>query len=141
LLPTLVATAVSWLVLPNAPTYLIPAYNTSFSITVWALIAGPVAGVVSVIYVRSIAFADRNKPRDWRRLLVPTLVPGVLGIVAIKFPQLLGNGKDITQLAFVGQVAPALLLALLFLKPLATVFCLGSGAPGGLFTPSLALGS
>jgi H+/Cl- antiporter ClcA len=29
----------------------------------------------------------------------------------------------------------------LLLKPLATLLCLGSGAPGGLFTPSLALGA
>jgi H+/Cl- antiporter ClcA len=47
----------------------------------------------------------------------------------------------VAQLAFVGQVAPVLLLALVFLKPAATVMCLGSGAPGGLFTPSLALGA
>jgi len=53
----------------------------------------------------------------------------------------LGNGKDIAQLAFMGQVAPGLLLALLLLKPAATVLCLGSGAPGGLFTPSLAFGA
>ena len=40
-----------------------------------------------------------------------------------------------------GQVAPPLLLALLFLKPLATVFCVRAGAPGGLFTPSLTVGA
>ena len=141
LLTALIATAVSWVALPDAPTYLIPAYLNSTSVTIWALLAGPVAGVVSVVYVKMIAFADRNKPQGWRRLLAPSLALGALGVVSIKFPQLLGNGKDIAQLAFVGQVAPALLLSLLFLKPLATVLCMGSGAPGGLFTPSLALGA
>jgi H+/Cl- antiporter ClcA len=34
-----------------------------------------------------------------------------------------------------------LLLTLLLLKPAATVMCLGSGVPGGLCTPSLALGA
>jgi CIC family chloride channel protein len=34
-----------------------------------------------------------------------------------------------------------LLAALVLLRPAATVVCLGSGAPGGLFTPSLALGA
>jgi chloride channel protein, CIC family len=62
-------------------------------------------------------------------------------MVAIPFPQLLGNGKDIAQLVFVDQIPFALLLALLVLKPAATVLCLGSGVPGGLFTPSLALGA
>ncbi len=34
----------------------------------------------------------------------------------------------------------ALLAVLLVLKPLVTAACLGSGAPGGLFTPTLAYG-
>jgi H+/Cl- antiporter ClcA len=88
-----------------------------------------------------IAWADRNKPRGWRRLVAPILALGLLGIVSIEFPQLLGNGKDIAQLAFTNQVTPILMLTLLFLKPAATVMCLGSGVPGGLFTPTLALGA
>jgi chloride channel protein, CIC family len=65
----------------------------------------------------------------------------LLGVVSIWFPQLLGNGRDISQLAFTNQVAPALLLILLVLKPAATVLCIRSGAPGGLFTPSLTVGA
>lgn len=141
LLTALVATAVSWIVLPDAPTYVIPAYLNSTSVTVWALSVGPILGVASVLYVRMIAYADRRKPKGWRRFIAPSLALGVLGLISIPFPQLLGNGKDIAQLAFVGQVAPALLLSLVFLKPLATILCLGSGTPGGLFTPSLTMGA
>jgi chloride channel protein, CIC family len=141
LVAALIATAVSWLALPDAPTYLIPAYVSSAPIMVWALLIGPIAGLVSVFYVRMIAWADRNKPTGWRRLVAPTVAMGLLGMVSIQFPQLLGNGKDIAQLAFAGQLAPALLLDLLLLRPAATFLCLGSGAPGGLFTPSLALGA
>jgi chloride channel protein, CIC family len=65
----------------------------------------------------------------------------VLGAVSIPFPQLLGNGKDVSQLIFNDGVALRVMLALLILKPLATVMCLRSGAPGGLFTPSLTLGA
>jgi H+/Cl- antiporter ClcA len=141
LLASAVATGISWLALPDAPTYQIPSYPTSSSIVVWALVAGPIAGLVSVAYVRVIAWADRNKPTGWHRVLAPTLALGLLGIVSIVFPQLLGNGKDITQLAFTNQVTPVLLLILLCLRPAATVMCLGSGVPGGLFTPSLTLGA
>jgi CIC family chloride channel protein len=138
---SVVAVMVSWIALPDAPTYLIPAYATSASVIVWALLAGPVAGVVSVGYVRLITWAERNKPRGWRRLAAPLLGLGLLGAVSIPFPQLLGNGKDISQLAFTGKVAPLLLLTLLALKPLATALCVRSGAPGGLFTPSLTVGA
>ena len=60
---------------------------------------------------------------------------------SIWFPQLLGNGKDVSRLAFAGRVAPALLVTLLVLKPAATVLCMRCGAPGGLFTPSLTVGA
>jgi len=141
LVASLIATSVSWIALPDAPTYVIPGYEASIPIAVFALLAGPIAGLVSVAYVRAIAWADRNKPKGWRRVIAPPLVLGVLGLVSIQFPQLLGNGKDVTALAFTGEVAPWLLLALAFLKPVATAMCLGSGVPGGLFTPSLTLGA
>jgi len=141
LFASVVAAAVSWIALPDAPTYLIPAYSSSPSIVIWALLAGPVAGVVSVGYVRAVTWADRNRPQGWRRLTAPLLGLGLLGAVSIRFPQVLGNGKDISQLAFTNQVAPALALILFALKPAATVLCVRSGAPGGLFTPSLTVGA
>jgi CIC family chloride channel protein len=141
LMASSIAAGVSWLVLPNAPTYLIPAYPSSPGVVCWAVIAGPVAGLVSIGYVHLVAWADRNKPVGWRRWVAPVAALGILGVAAIQFPQLLGNGKDITQLAFSNQVTPLLLLTLLVLRPLSTILCLGSGVPGGLFTPSLALGA
>jgi H+/Cl- antiporter ClcA len=140
LFSSVVATAVSWVALPD-PTYLIPAYRSSISSVLWALLAGPIAGVASVGYVRLVTWADRHKPLGWRRLTAPLLGLALLGAVSIWFPQLLGNGKDISQLAFTNQVTPALLLTLLALKPAAIVLCVRSGAPGGLFTPSLTVGA
>jgi H+/Cl- antiporter ClcA len=141
LVTSVVATAVSWIWLPDAPTYIIPSYSSSLSSMTWALLAGPIAGVVSVGYVRAVTWADRSKPEGWRRLLAPVVSLGLLGVVSIKFPQLLGNGKDVSQLAFTNQVAPLLLLMLLALKPAATILCVRCGAPGGLFTPSLTVGA
>jgi CIC family chloride channel protein len=141
LFASVIATAVSWIVLPDAPTYSIPAYSSSASTVVWALLAGPIAGVVSVGFVRMVTWADRHRPQGWRRLIVPILGLGLLGVGSIWFPQLLGNGKDVSQLAFTNQVAPRLLLALVFLKPAAIALCMVSGAPGGMFTPSLTVGA
>jgi len=75
------------------------------------------------------------------RLAAPILAFAGLGLASIAFPQLLGNGKELAQLAFDGELAPTLLLALLVLKPAATFICFGSGGPGGLFTPSLTFGA
>jgi CIC family chloride channel protein len=77
----------------------------------------------------------------WGRLLAPVAALAVLGAVSIPFPQLLGNGHDVAEQAFLGQINPRPLLALMLLRPRATLLCLSSGAPGGLFTPSMALGA
>jgi H+/Cl- antiporter ClcA len=141
LITSLIATGISWLALPNAPTYVIPSFSDSVSVLVWTLIAGPLLGLASVGYVRMIAWADRNRPQGWMRFAAPVVVMGLLGFASYWFPQILGNGKDLSELLFTSQVAPLLMLPLLFLKPIATTLCVRSGAPGGMFTPSLTAGA
>ena len=138
---SMIATGVSWLFLPNAPTYIIPAYTSSASVIVWAVLAGPFVAIASVGYVRLVRWAYQNKPKGWQRIITPAIALGLVGVVSIWVPQILGNGKDVSQLLFTGQVAPGLLLALLFLKPAATAICIRGGTPGGLFTPSLTAGA
>jgi chloride channel protein, CIC family len=138
---SLIATMIASIVVPTAPTYDLPAFQNSAYILYWAILAGPVAGIVSVLYVRAIKEADRLRPKGSWRLVAPAMVFCMLGAASVWFPELLGNGKDVAQLAFAGNVGPALIVILLVLKPLATASCLGSGAPGGLFTPSLTLGA
>lgn len=141
LFTSLIAVGVSWLALPDAPTYVIPSYAISASVMLWALFAGPIAGLASVGYVRMVTWADRHRPQGWQRYTLPVLIMTSLGVVSIWFPQILGNGKDVSELAFTGKVAPALFLTLLLLKPAATLLCMRSGAPGGMFTPSLTAGA
>ena len=141
LFTSLIAVGVSWLALPDAPTYVIPSYAISASVMLWALFAGPIAGLASVGYVRMVTWADRHRPQGWQRYTLPVIIMTSLGVVSIWFPQILGNGKDVSELAFTGKVAPALFLTLLLLKPAATLLCMRSGAPGGMFTPSLTAGA
>ncbi len=141
LVTSLTATGVAWLFLPDGPTYVIPAYGAPAAAVAWALLAGPLIGVVSVGVVRAVGWADKHRPRGVWRLVAPVPALGLLGVVSLAYPQVLGNGRDLTEMLFTGQVAPTLLFALLVLKPAATLLCLGVGAPGGLFTPSLAFGA
>ncbi len=142
LLASVVATLIAWLVLPDLPTYEIPSFSGSSGSLWFALVIGPVAGLVSVGYVRAIAWADKNRPQGWKRVVAPVFALSILGVISIRFPQILGNGRDLSQILFTGGVGSLwLLLALFVLKPLMTVMCLGSGTPGGLFTPSLTLGA
>lgn len=141
LVASAVATGVSWFWLPNAPTYLIPSYGNSASVIVWALLAAPLLALAAIAYIRAVRWADQNKPTGWQRLVAPVAGLTIVGVAAIWYPQILGNGKDISQLLFAGQVAPLLILPLVLLKPASTILCMRSGAPGGLFTPSLTAGA
>ena len=144
-LPAFVASftgvAVSWLLLPNAPAYSFPVLEVSRSLILWSILAGPVVGFLSIAYVRGIGWAQTHKPQGWRVIVLPLVVFTALGLAAIKFPQLLGNGKNIVQLTFFDQLGAGLLCWLIVLRPLATLLCLRSGAPGGLFTPTMTLGA
>jgi chloride channel protein, CIC family len=137
---SLVATATAWVALPTAPTYAITTYHVHASQVVWAALIGPIAGLAAVAWIRLIARAHALRPSGWQRVAAPLAIFTALGALAIAYPQLLGNGKPVVQLALVGSLGVGLLAVLLVLKPLVTAACLGSGAPGGLFTPTLAYG-
>lgn len=137
---TLIATVTAWTVVPNHPTYHAPAFTVSASLVVWAVVVGPLAGIAAVLWVRAIANVNRLRPSGNSRFAAPVVILTGLGVVSIAYPQLLGNGLDIVQRSVLDQFSFGLLAVLLMLKPLATAACLGSGSPGGLFTPTLAFG-
>ena len=139
---SVIATATAWLYLPAHAIYTgIPDYHTSGSLLVWALLAGPLIGLISAGYIRLIGWVSHHRAAGLTVLVAPLLAFGVLGVIGIKYPQLFGNGQDMARDAFVGAGGFGLLLALAALKPMVTALCIGSGASGGLFTPTLSTGA
>jgi len=136
-----IATATASFIVPNAPLYAVPAYPIAPEVYLWTLVAAPIIGLWSVAFVRAIAWAYNVRPSGWVRFIAPPLVFGLIGLLSIVFPELLGNGQDVAQLLFRRPVEPIALAILVFLRPIATVGSIASGAPGGLFTPSLATGA
>jgi len=135
------ATAVSWSMLPNEPTYQIPSLPATRSVFWWAVVCGPLMGYAAVWFVRGVHWAKHHKPRGWAVAVLPIVVFAALGVAAIPFPELLGNGKNVIQEAFSSRVSMGFVMWLLVLRPLATIACLRSGAPGGLFTPTMTFGA
>lgn len=138
---SLIATGVSWVALPNRATYEIPTYTSSASLVVWAVVFGPIAGYISVLYVNVTAWARGRRFTGWGTVAASLVIFGMLGFAAIPYPQLLGNGTNIVQLAFTNPIDISLIAALLILRLLATAGCLATGAPGGLFTPTITFGA
>jgi CIC family chloride channel protein len=85
--------------------------------------------------------------RDAFRLLPfpPAFNPAIgglaVGLLALKFPQVLGGGYGWIQEAIDGRLVVKLLIALLFLKIVAFAFTVSSGGSGGVFAPTLFVGA
>jgi chloride channel protein, CIC family len=137
-----IATATAWLYLPRHATYLgVPSYQFTVPLLVWALLAGPLIGLVASGYIRLIGWVTHHAVTGRAAVFAPVAAFGILGLIGFAYPQLFGNGRDMADEAFLGTAGLAVLLTLAALKPLVTALCLGSGASGGLFTPTLSTGA
>jgi H+/Cl- antiporter ClcA len=141
LLASVIATVLAWPFLGSQPTYQIGTAHVSASVLVAAVLLGLVAGGVGVAFRNVMTRARTHAPHGWRAALTVPVLFTALGALAIPYPQLLGNGKNLAELAFTGSLPLGLAAALVVLKPAATAACLGSGAIGGLLTPSFSTGA
>jgi H+/Cl- antiporter ClcA len=136
-----IATLVASLGLGNGLQYSVPPLAISSSIIVWSLLAGPILGVAAHLFVKATEAARARAPKDWRLAVWCSLVFPIIGLLAIPFPQLLGNGKGLAQAGFDNEVGVTLAATLLLLRVVAIVASLRAGAAGGLLTPGLSIGA
>ncbi len=130
------------------PWYIVPPFEfTSVLQLPWFILLGIVSGIIGAIFLKMLQWSEARFrqlrwPIYWRLALGGLIV----GLIAIEFPGVWGNGYVITNRILQDQYAhlefPLLFLGGLFLaKLLATVATVGSGAVGGVFTPTLFLGA
>jgi CIC family chloride channel protein len=98
---------------------------------------GVAGGAASLVLLKWIVYA-RPKMQALPRWTAAGLL---IGLIGIRFPQVMGAGYAIVDQAMHGQFVWQLLLLLAGLKLLATGFSFLSGTPGGLFAPTLFIGA
>lgn len=144
-LASVTATTTSRLIVGSAPVYAIPAVPASGSLPlelVTFLALGILSGIAAVGFMEALARATRG----FRAIPLPpwvrTTLGGLLiGIIGIWLPHVWGNGYEVVDLILHQELALALVGVLLVLKIVATAITVGSGGPGGVFTPSLFVGA
>jgi CIC family chloride channel protein len=106
------------------------------------VVLGLVAGGLAPWFLRSLREAEKFF-LSLRLPLVARLALGGLavGIIAINVPQVCGNGYTVVVDILNGRLLWTVLLGIGACKWLATMASFGSGAPGGVFTPSLFMGA
>jgi CIC family chloride channel protein len=112
----------------------------------WELVAYAAVGLLTGLAAAAFMGALAVGARAFRRLRVPAPARGALGglivgLIAIRLPQVTGNGYEVIQAMLDGHVGVALLAVLLVAKLVATTASVSSGSPGGVFTPSLFIGA
>ncbi|KUZ00794.1 MULTISPECIES: chloride channel protein [unclassified Burkholderia] len=136
-----IAAAVAWIGLGNEHQYTVPAFALSAPLVAWSIVCGPLFGFAAYGFVRLTTRARADAPKG-RLLPVIALVNfAVIGVLAMWFPQLLGNGKGPASLGFDGTLTIGVAATLLVLKVLIEAGSLRAGAEGGLLTPGLANGA
>lgn len=141
LLTSVIAATVAWIGLGNDAQYTVPTFELSDSLFAWSILIGPLFGFAAYGFSRLTAAARARAPRDWRLIPFCLLVFALIGLTAIFYPQLPGNGKGPIQLGFDDGVSVSLAATLLILKTLAMVGSLRAGADGGLMTPGMSIGA
>ncbi|MEN8222361.1 MAG: chloride channel protein [Acidobacteriota bacterium] len=137
------ATVVSRAFFGNYPAFIVPKYELIhwLELIPYAVL-GLVAGLVGILFVKVLYYFedkfDEVKIPDFYK----TAMGGILlGIIGLSFPQIFGVGYGAMNIALLGNMEIWLLLALIFMKILASSITLGSGSSGGIFAPSLFMGA
>lgn len=100
------------------------------------------AGTAAPFFVRSLRWGERLFVAPRLPILMRLAVGGlVVGALAIWVPQVCGNGYSMVLTVLNGNLAWQVLLLVFACKWLATTASFGSGAPGGVFTPTLFMGA
>ncbi|WP_170516441.1 chloride channel protein [Ruegeria atlantica] len=110
------------------------------------LILGLICGLVSLLLMRSIFFAEDIGTHIQNRLSLPRwLRPAVsgamLGLLAIWFPHIIGVGYETTIRALTGDLTLTVAILFAVIKTVALAITMGGRMGGGVFSPSLMVGA
>ncbi|MGP6086601.1 chloride channel protein [Antarctobacter jejuensis] len=109
-------------------------------------ILGLVCGLVSVIMMRSVFFADDVETKLQKKLglpywLRPAVAGLLLGAIAIFFPHIIGVGYETTSRALTGGLLMHEALIFCIIKVAAVSITIAGRMGGGIFSPSLMVGA
>ncbi|MHC3377623.1 chloride channel protein [Ligilactobacillus equi] len=142
---SVLATLVGSLSKGFTPYYVISQPHFNLKLLPLILILGPLTGLVGAYVRRWIQKASNARASDNKILIGLPLAALLTGTIATFFPQIMGNGRGVAQMAFnfqsVSLEAMGLLTFGMVAKLVVTIFTLWTGAYGGTLTPSIGAGA
>ena len=126
--------------------YEVPSFHfNSLRQLPWFMLLGGISGILGAWFLSLLRWSENAFGNSRLPIYLRLSLAGlVVGLIAVPFPQVWGNGygatNEILGLKENPQILP-ILLGLFTAKLLATVVTVGSGTVGGVFTPTLFLGA
>ncbi|MEF1256681.1 H(+)/Cl(-) exchange transporter ClcA [Vibrio sp. M260112] len=124
-----------------------PQYQAPDLATLWLfLLLGALFGMFGVVFNQLVTlsqdlFVKLHRNDRKRYLITGSLIGGCFGIMLLYFPEVTGGGISLIPNITNGGYSASILLLMFVARIATTMICFGSGAPGGIFAPMLALGT
>lgn len=142
------ATVTANLVIANEPTYPVPQLPLDATTLTVAALTGVVLTPLALGFRALSQRAEKIKAKDRSLLWRIPVAFALVAVVSLWIPEILGNGRLLTQHTFnealaggLGAGAVGYVAALTVAKAAVVVLSLRSGSYGGTLTPGLALGA
>ncbi|CRL62246.1 H(+)/Cl(-) exchange transporter ClcA [Proteus vulgaris] len=115
--------------------------------TLWLyLVLGMLFGIIGVIFSKLLFYVQTQfqhfyQDKTSRFVLTGGIIGGLCGLLALIIPEITGGGFNIIPALSTGQYSLIALLLFFILRTITSIISFASGAPGGIFAPTLALGT
>lgn len=135
------------LIINSGPVLTIPTPNTvplnSLCIFIFlGLILGVIGSFSNFLILRTRSYLENfYKKNKYFFVLTGAILAGTFGLLYSLISELAGDGFDIIPQVVEGLYGFYPLLLILLFRFFATIVSFGSGAPGGIFSPTMALGA
>lgn len=146
-LGVITSTIVYQLICGQAPILNIGQFSSAPINTLWLyLVLGMLFGVIGICFNRFLLYLQTlflafYKGKVFRFVLMGGLIGGSCGAIGVYTPEVVGGGFSVIHQMMAGSFAITALLLFFALRFLTSTISFSSGAPGGIFSPLLALGT
>jgi CIC family chloride channel protein len=124
------------------PFYEVPQFEfNSIAQLPWFIILGILAGILGAAFLKLLKVSKaffKPVPTPYLQMAAGGLL---VGLIALKFPEVWGNGYVVNNHILKQEYGLEAVVGIFFAKLIATLISVGSGAVGGVFTPTLFLGA
>ena len=141
ILSAVTATTLTRLVFGSGLVFSIPVMQLGSLLELpYVIVMGVTLGCIAALFIHLLQ-RSTTLSKGWPIWIRCTLGGGIVGLIGIAVPEVMGIGYDTVNQALLGQLTLSVLLVITAAKIMASALGLGLGLPGGLIGPTMVIGA